>query len=428
MNCIQEINFILEIISNFLYCLYEILIFSGISIIYSFEAYEYRLKVHNDVTNICNNYCKDIWFDIGWKMCEIFTCGKIFYKKSIIPKFHSITNDYFINSIILIKNGEEIKYYKNMDLFINATEYIDYDTLFYTDFSNNNSKQNYTIISESNINNPIESIKHKCDANFIIFQLTMDNIKYDINLKEPKNFMIKNNTLKMPFFKWYIKKIYNVDLKEDYSVNYMTQDMTITNLQSPFFIKLNDEGITSFSSGKPKIVKEEDKKEEEEVIDDVEYVNECDQNINEIKNMLNEYIRNNESKNDNEGDEHAKVEASRPTGEEEKEEEKEEEEEPDDEEFKCPSCKLIQSNNWCFKCDSENTCQNCVGHGGDDNTEGHEEWICEICFSNQPELSEEDEEEEDEYKSEIEIEKNELYLQSLIKSIEINEQLKEHYD
>ena len=53
----------------------------------------------------------------------------------------------------------------------------------------------------------------------------------------------------------------------------MTQDMTITNLQSPFFIKLNDEGITSFSSGKPKIVKEEEEEEEEEeeVIDDVEY-------------------------------------------------------------------------------------------------------------------------------------------------------------
>ena len=171
-----------------------------------------------------------------------------------------MTNDYFINSIILIKNGEEIKYYKNMELLKNATEDIDHDLIFYTDFSNNDSKKNYTIISENNINNPMENIKHKCDVNFIIFQLTMDKIKYDINLKEPKNFMIKNNTLKMPFFKWYIKKIYNVDLKEDYSVSYMTQDMNITNLQSPFFIKLNDEGMTSFSSGKPKIEKEEMKR------------------------------------------------------------------------------------------------------------------------------------------------------------------------
>ena len=69
------------------------------------------------------------------------------------------------------------------------------------------------------------------------------------------------------------------------------------------------------------------------------------------------------------------------------------EEEEDEEEFKCPSCKLVQSNNWCFKCDTENTCQNCVGHGGDDNTEGHEEWICQTCFDEQPEEEEEEEEE-----------------------------------
>jgi len=69
----------------------------------------------------------------------------------------------------------------------------------------------------------------------------------------------------------------------------------------------------------------------------------------------------------------------------------EEEEKPDEEEFKCPSCKLVQSNNWCFKCNTDNTCQNCVGHGGDDNTEGHEEWICQTCFDNQPEKEEEEE-------------------------------------
>ena len=73
MNCIEEINFVLEMMSTFFYCLYEILIFSGISIIYSFTAYEYRLQVHKDITKNCNNYCKDIWFDIGWKMCEIIT-------------------------------------------------------------------------------------------------------------------------------------------------------------------------------------------------------------------------------------------------------------------------------------------------------------------------------------------------------------------
>ena len=419
MNCIQEINYILEMMSIFFYCLYEILIFSGISIIYSFTAYEYRLQVHKDVTHTCNNYCKDIWFDIGWKMCEIITCGKIFHKKYIIPNFHYMTNDYFINSIILIKNGEEIKYYKNMELLKNATEDIDYDLIFYTDFSNNNTKKNYTIISENNINNPMENIKHKCDVNFIIFQLTMDKIKYDINLKEPKNFMIKNNTLKMPFFKWYIKKIYNVDLKEDYSVSYMTQDMNITNLQSPFFIKLNDEGMTSFSSGKPKIEKE--KEEEKEETED------------------------------------------------EKEETEDEKEEKEAETIKlCENtdCERYPPN-WDFEEDTEETYQEdqwkkcclCDGYFDDDGfgdilfvqeepnnqeagcnfcgkeknivqMKGSGQYLCEAaCDESEDEDEDEDEDEsENKDRDELLIKKNEQILQSIIKSIEIHERLKEHYD
>lgn len=250
-------------IGNFLYYMYEMLLFSGISIIFSFDSSESRLHIYDNSINNINNLCKDIWVDIGWKICEMITYGKIFHKKYIIPSFQYITNDYFINSIILIENGEEIKYYKNMELFINNNDNIEYELLFYTDYSNNDSKTNYTIISETNIKNPIECIKYKCDTNFIIFQLTFDDIKYDINLKEPKNFMIKNNVLKLPFFKWYMKKIYDIKLTENYTVNYMTQDMTITNLCSPFFIKLNDEGITSFSFAKPKIL--EEKAEEKEL-------------------------------------------------------------------------------------------------------------------------------------------------------------------
>jgi hypothetical protein len=71
------------------------------------------------------------------------------------------------------------------------------------------------------------------------------------------------------------------------------------------------------------------------------------------------------------------------------EEEEPEEEEPEEDEFKCPSCKLVQSNNWCFTCDTHNSCQSCVGDGGDDNTEGHEEWVCQKCFDKQPEIKDE---------------------------------------
>ena len=82
--------------------------------------------------------------------------------------------------------------------------------------------------------------------------MTTENEKYDINLKEPKNFLLKNNVLKYNFFRWYMKKVYNTDLSEDYSVNYMCQDMSTANLKSPFFIKFGDDGVTSFSSKKLK--------------------------------------------------------------------------------------------------------------------------------------------------------------------------------
>lgn len=79
-------------------------------------------------------------------------------------------------------------------------------------------------------------------------------------------------------------------------------------------------------------------------------------------------------------------------------------EEPDESEFKCSVCGLIQSNNWCFKCDTENTCQSCIGNGGDDNTEGHEEWICQTCFDKQSETIKDDVEAVDEDVEEEELE------------------------
>ena len=50
----------------------------------------------------------------------------------------------------------------------------------------------------------------------------------------------------------FLKLVYDVNLTEDFSVNYMTQDMSIANLHHPFYIKFNEDGVTSFSTGKPK--------------------------------------------------------------------------------------------------------------------------------------------------------------------------------
>ena len=52
-------------------------------------------------------------------------------------------------------------------------------------------------------------------------------------------------------------------------------------------------------------------------------------------------------------------------------------------EFCCKDCNLVQDKNWCFKCDTYNSCYECEGHGGDDITEGNQEWICQNCLDEQ---------------------------------------------
>ena len=241
------VTILLEL-SNILYCIYEMLILTGVSVLYIQKSDKEREEILKTIINSCNNYCKDVSIDIGWKCAEIITVTKIFYRKQLIPTVHYLTNDYFRYPILLIKDGEEIMCIK----ILNSSEIQEgeYDLLFYTDYSENDPKRNYTIISETGIKDIKSPIEHKCDINFIIFQLTHNDETFDINLKEPKNFLLKNNVLKYNFFRWYMKKVYNTDLSQDYSVNYMCQDMSTANLKSPFFIKFGDDGVTSFSSKK----------------------------------------------------------------------------------------------------------------------------------------------------------------------------------
>jgi hypothetical protein len=243
-----------NIVGTVLYTAYDVLLLSCIIIIYPFESLESNMIVHTTYRNACNNYCNDVCYDISWKMCEIVTVVQIFNKKTLVPTFHRITNNYFrnINAVSLIKNGVEIRQFATWESFEVEKENVEFDLILYTKYNETESKKNYTAISESCFKHPEQLCTHICDVNFIIFQLTTDNNKYDINLKEPQNFFVKDNTLKFAFFKWYMKKVYDVNLTEDFSVNYMTQDMSIANLHHPFYIKFNEDGVTSFSTGKPK--------------------------------------------------------------------------------------------------------------------------------------------------------------------------------
>ena len=265
---------ILQLIGNLLYLIYETLILGGVFILFPLEDKHTKILLHKSSIKVCNTFCKDVCFDISWKMCELVTTIQTLYRKTIMPNFHRITDNYFRNrnAVLLIKNGEEIEQFKTWHLFEQEKENIDFDLILYTKYNENEPKKNYTLIRDklpSSFCSPPDSLlNNKCDVSFIVFQLiNIDGNKYDIQLKENRNFLVKDNVLKYAFFKWYMKQVYDVILSEDFSVNYMTNDMSMATLHNPFFIKFNEDGVTSFSAGKPKIVskeKETEKEEEEE--------------------------------------------------------------------------------------------------------------------------------------------------------------------
>jgi hypothetical protein len=285
--CGELINIVVDIA----YAIYDVSLFGFVFILLPFKSVDDKLLLHNNIVTTCNRYCKDIAYDIIWKYCELVTIGSNFYKKTILPEFHRITEYKYRNEIVLVKDGYETHYFKNWNELYNypQRDELTYDFILYTDYQHNDSKKNYTaIIDEKQIKSSY-IVNTKSSVNFIIFQLTMNNVKYDISLKEPRYFILKNNILKYPFFKWYMKTVYDIHLPEKYSVYYMTQDMSIAVLHSPFFIKFNHDSVTSFSSGKPHI----------EMVSDEVDINEPVRSNTDSETTLNEANETNEDNEDN---------------------------------------------------------------------------------------------------------------------------------
>ena len=53
-------------------------------------------------------------------------------------------------------------------------------------------------------------------------------------------------------------------------------------------------------------------------------------------------------------------------------------EDSDEDEYTCEYCTTTQDHNWCFRCNTENICESCNGHGGDYGE--NEEWVCDNCL------------------------------------------------
>lgn len=192
MNTILEM---FKLLLKVFYCMYKSIIYVGINIIY-FKDNDCNCK-YTEFINISNNYVNNLTGNILWKYCELLSCINTYYVEKITPTINKLTNDYFIYPIILIDNNIEILYLKE-----NNSEVIGnykYDLIFYIDYSINKYNNQYTIISDSyienfNINNYIKS-----SVNILYFTLTFKNTTYDINLKSPMNFLLVNNKLNVIF-------------------------------------------------------------------------------------------------------------------------------------------------------------------------------------------------------------------------------------
>ena len=186
--------------------------------------------------------------DLMWQFIGLVTLVYEYYNKTIKPKFHEITDNYFRHSAIILDNGNQVNSFKDwIELYnYSINNELQYDLILYIDYSKNDSKKTYTIISD-NVNNcnPFKEM-NVSGAKFIIFKLNYNNVNYDINLKEPYNFLVKDNLLTHSFFKYYMYKFNNIYLENDYNINYMTNDMQTTTLTHPFYLRFSDNGLTSF--------------------------------------------------------------------------------------------------------------------------------------------------------------------------------------
>ena len=134
-----------NVIGDVLYFVYDTTLLGCVSIIFPFESIENKVMLHKLCRTKCNNYCSEICYDISWKTVEIITVVQIFYKKTVVPGFHKITNNYFrnINEVLLIKNGEEINCFKTWELFESDQEHGDFDLVLYTKYSETESKKKF---------------------------------------------------------------------------------------------------------------------------------------------------------------------------------------------------------------------------------------------------------------------------------------------
>jgi hypothetical protein len=118
--------------------------------------------------------------DLMWQVIGIVTIASEYYNKKVKPQFHDITDNYFRHSAIILNNGKQLNSFKDwMGLYNYSLDNdLQYDLILYIDYSKNDSRKTYTIISDDISKcNPFKEMNIS-GAKFIIFKLNYNNVNY----------------------------------------------------------------------------------------------------------------------------------------------------------------------------------------------------------------------------------------------------------
>lgn len=182
---------------------------------------------------------------VGWNSIRGYTKLQNMNKKYVLPFYNrnilTLYNNFIgtvpeKNTIILVKNGKEIKQFRNLKELQDASKVPNYDFILHTYYGEDNENENYTV-RHNEI--PEGAYYQKSTCSFLAIELKYEGKTYQIDLKTPFNFIVKDNELlDFPFLKWYIRKCYNVDISQNYVVEFVDSFIASETITSDYNIKL----------------------------------------------------------------------------------------------------------------------------------------------------------------------------------------------
>tara|TARA_B110000444_G_scaffold260490_1_gene307672 strand:+ start:5701 stop:6321 length:621 start_codon:yes stop_codon:yes gene_type:complete len=185
---------------------------------------------------------------LGYKTCEKdvnIIIIKGFYN---ITKLYHVLNQYFITYTLEDNEPEEKKIEKTLLEIINSDQnIIDIEIpkeIFLEKIKKNililKVNDNYKILKDTDYENinKIDEIKKPKDKLFL--QITYNDINNEVEIHNKMLFFVMegNEILSKKFLLWFMKQYYNIDIRDDYRVQIIDNDINIFDIKDLSSIKI----------------------------------------------------------------------------------------------------------------------------------------------------------------------------------------------